>query len=344
MRVGYNPNKDKKQQFGDYFHQIIIPVYIPDHSGYFKDSFKILQYCLDSLFKTIHQKTFISVVNNGSDKDVTNYLNRLKETEKIHEIISTTNVGKLNAILKGFVGHNFSFVTITDCDVLFLKSWQEETYKVFENFPKAGAVCPTPSSKSLRSNTFNIWFDLLFSKSLYFTKVKNPIALKAFATSVGNPEMYNTAHLEKYLTVANGDFHAVVGAGHFVTTYRKEVFEKNIVKYSNFMLGGDSEERFLDLPVVQNGMWRLSTENNFAYHLGNVEEGWMEQTLREIKPNDFSANSPILLKDVRSSKIEFLLKHKIFPRIIARKQIWYYCLKLKGLSTEEAIKYTQRNE
>ena len=342
MRIGFNPEKDKKIAQSNYFHQVVLPIYIPNDEKYFKDSFVILKYCLESLLKTIHSKTYITVVNNGSENKVTDYLNELHKTGKIHEVIHTTNIGKLNAVLKGFIGQDFEFITIADCDVLFLKDWQEETYKVFEKFPKTGAVCPTPSSRSLKNHTFNIWFDLLFSKSLRFTKVKNPNALRAFAKSVGNPDMYKSCHLEKYLTVANGNFRAVVGAGHFITTYRKEVFEKVDVKYSNFMLGGDSEEKLLDLPVVKKGMWRLSTEDNFAYHLGNVEEQWMEEILTAIKPNDFFPQSAITVKKNKFSKIKFLFQYTLLAKVITRKKIWLYCLRLKGLSKQEAIEYTER--
>lgn len=342
MRLGFNPNRDKLKKADDFFHHVVIPVYIPDAEGYFKNSFKILKLCLESLFKTCHPKTFVSIVNNGSSKEVQNYLNELLIQGSIHELIHTHNIGKLNAVLKGFSGHDFTFVTVSDCDVLFLNNWQKETYNVFEKFPKTGAVCPTPSSRSLKNHTSNIWFDLLLSKSLRFTKVKNPAALKAFAESVGNPNMYHNCHLEKYLTVANGDFRAVVGAGHFITTYRKEVFEKSNVKYSGFMLGGDSESKLLDIPVVKKGMWRLSTEDNFAYHLGNVEEKWMNEVFKEIKPNDFLPQSPIILKNIRFSKIAFFLKYKLFSKIISRKKIWIYCIILKGLSKKEAINYTQK--
>lgn len=341
MRVGYNPNKDKLKEPNDFYHQVIIPVYIPNQDGYFKDSFKILKYCLESLFMTIHQKTFITVVNNGSGHYVKDYLDELLKDKKIHELINTQNIGKLNAVIKGVSGHNFKFVTVSDCDVLFLKDWQKESYAVFYEFPKTGAVCPTPSSKSLKSNSFNIWFNLLFSKSLRFTKVKNPEALKAFAASVANPNMYNSLHLEKYLTVAKDDFKAVVGAGHFVTTYRKEVFEKSNIKYSSFMLGGDSEDKLLDLPVIKKGMWRLSTEDNFAYHMGNVEEQWMRETLEKIKPNDFFPELPVNLPDIKSSKAAFIVKSILFKKIITRKKIWNYCLEIKGLSKDEVEKYNK---
>ncbi|WP_337992967.1 glycosyltransferase family A protein [Flavobacterium sp. KACC 22758] len=342
MRVGYNPNKDKIQKTNVFFHQVIIPVYIPNQEGYFKDSFKIFEYSLKSLFKTIHSKTYITVVNNGSCLEVMDYLTNLHKEGKVHEVITTTNIGKLNAIVKGISGHNFTFITITDADVLFLTNWQEETYKVFEKFPKTGVVCPTPSSKSLKNYTFNIWFDLLFSKSLQFTKVQNPLGLKAFAISVGNSNMYNNIHLEKYLTVSNDNFKAVVGAGHFAATYRKEVFENSKIKYSDFMLGGDSESNLLDLPVIQKGMWRLSTEENLAYHLGNVEEKWMKEMLHKIEPNYFLPSEPIILNKIKFSKVAFIFKHKLFSKILTRQKIWYHCLKLKGLSKDEALQYIKK--
>ena len=54
MRIGFNPNKDKIKEVDEYFHQVIIPVYIPNKHGYFKDSFQILVHSLESLFKTSH--------------------------------------------------------------------------------------------------------------------------------------------------------------------------------------------------------------------------------------------------------------------------------------------------
>ena len=220
MRVGFNPHKDKTQTKSDYFHQVIIPVYIPNQEGYFKDSFEILKLCLDSLFKTIHDKTCITIVNNGSCIEVVAYLNDLFHKNKIQEVIHTTNIGKLNAVLKGISGNSFPLITVSDADVLFLNGWQEASYSVFDAFPKTGAVCPTPSSRSLRTYTANVYWDLFFSNKLKCTPVVNPDALKMFGLSVGDANFYNPIQLKKYLTVTNEDKKAVVGAGHFVTTYR----------------------------------------------------------------------------------------------------------------------------
>ena len=146
MRVGYNPYKDQILE-GTYHHQVVIPVYIPNQEGYFKDSFAILKLCLESLFNTIHNKTFITIINNGSDQIVSHYLDSLLEEKKIHELIHTENIGKLNAVLKGLAGHNIELVTISDADVMFLPNWQMETVKVFKAIAKAGVVGIVPQFK-----------------------------------------------------------------------------------------------------------------------------------------------------------------------------------------------------
>ncbi|QKJ64800.1 glycosyltransferase family A protein [Flavobacterium sp. M31R6] len=338
MRVGFNPHKDKIQIESDYFHQVIIPVYIPNEEGYFEDSFKILKLCLDSLFKTIHNKTSVTIVNNGSCLGVVAYLNDLFQKNKIQEVIHTSNIGKLNAVLKGISGNNFPLITVSDADVLFLNGWQEASYSVFEAFPKTGAVCPTPSSRSLRTYTANVYWDLFFSNKVKCSPVVNPDALKMFGLSVGDANFYNPVQLKKYLTVTNEDKKAVVGAGHFATTYRAQVFDNLESRFATFKLGGDSEGQFLDIPVVKKGFWRLSTADNYAYHMGNVLEDWMQVEVSKLMQNDKESNFE--LKPIQpSSKLAYFVKSKLFGKLILNKKIMKYYLIWKGLSKEEAKKY-----
>lgn len=338
MRIGNNPHKDKLQSKTDFFHQMIIPVYIPDQNGYFKDSFQILKYCLESLFKTCHSKTYFTLVNNGSSQEVQNYLNGLLDQKKIHELIHTTNIGKLNAVLKGLSGHKFELITITDADVMFLNDWQNATYEVFIKFPKSGAVSPVPSSKLYNYYTHNILIEHFFSKLLRFTKVKHPKAMEEFALSVGNPEFYNIDHLDVYLTLEKSGCKAVVGAGHFVCTYRADVFLDRKENYSPYSLGGNSEELFLDKSVINKGYYRLSTEGNYACHLGNVLEPWMEIRLAQnyFQPSDVES---IDLKDIKFSKLYLWISNKLVALIMTRKKIKKMFLKYKGLSKEALNRY-----
>lgn len=336
MRVGFNPNKDQPLQKSEYFHQIIVPVYIPNHEGYFRDSFKILQFCLESLFKTTHINTYFSIVNNGSCTEVSDYLNNLKRQNKIQELIETSAIGKLNAIFKGLSGHQFPLITIADADVLFKSEWQQATYQVFEHFPKAGAVSPVPSSKMFNYYTENIISKLMFSRKLQFSNVVNPNAMKAFAESVGNTEFYKEIHLKKYLTIDKGGFKAVVGASHFICTYRQEVFENQNQNFTNYMLGGNCMGKFLDKSVVDKNLWRLSTEDNFAFHMGNVVEDWMVKTFEDISEEKAVFDSTNFIK-IKSRK--FNLLNKVFSKLMAHKNFRLYFLKFKGLTKQQAANY-----
>ncbi|GAA3779673.1 glycosyltransferase [Flavobacterium ginsengiterrae] len=337
MRVGFNPQKDQKQINSEYFHQIIIPVYIPNQEGYFKDAFIILKYSLESLFKTCHNKTYITIVNNGSCAEVACYLQELFVGNKIHELIHSTNIGYINAMLKGVCGQNFPLITTADADVLFLEGWQKNTYNVFEAFPKAGAVCPTPSSRSYKTHTSNIFWDMIFSKKMQFSTVKNPAALKAFGHSVGNPNFYNKYQLSKYLTLTNNDLKAVVGAGHFVVTYRAIIFNE-LSKHTPYVLGGGSDDMF-DLPVIKKDFWRLSTEDNYTYHMGNVYEDWIDKIFQEIKKNNPEKIHIPTFTFYGNKKWLYILKSKIFTKFIFQKFILKLFLKSRGLSKEAITQY-----
>lgn len=337
MRVGYNPNKDQTITPTDFTHQVVIPVYIPNQEGYFKDSFQILQYCLESLFKTCHAQTFITIVNNGSSTDVRDYLNKLLTQNKIHEVSHTHNIGKLNAIFKGVVGHSFPLVTITDADVLFLNNWQMATYKIFKAFPKAGVTGLTPQFKLFENLCGNLLFDNIFSDKLKFTDVTNQAALSFFYDSIGWDKNYNHDYLKKALTLTRGNCRAIVGAGHFVATYKGSLFAK-IPARINAKLGKDSE-RFLDELPLQFGLWRLTTEDNFAFHMGNVEEPWMGEKMKKLhKPSP--VNEKIVFESYeKTGLLSYFIKNKLFTKFISVRWMYKLFLKWKKLPKEMIQKY-----
>lgn len=339
MRVGFNPHKDRQQIPDDYFHQVILPVYIPSFDGYFKESFRILHYCIDSLLLTIHAKTAITIVNNGSCDTVVAYLNDLLDSRKIQELIHTSNIGKMNAVLKGLAGNQYPLVTVADADVMFLHGWQKATYALFENFPNVGAVCPTPSSRSYKTFTSNIFWDYFGSGKLQFTDVINPNGLKAFAHSVGNDQFYNKYQLEKYLTLSEGNERAVVGAGHFLSTYRKEVFGKTLPKHTKYNLGGNSEKDILDIPVVRAGYYRLSTADNYAFHLGNVEEPWMETVFESLQNTPVDELKKPGLKEKKGTLIGYYIKTRLFSKIIFHKKVLRLFFRFKGLPAQMITTY-----
>ncbi|MEO7975757.1 glycosyltransferase family 2 protein [Flavobacterium sp.] len=328
MRVGYNPYKDQPNNNSTYLHQIIIPVYIPNQEGYFKDSFAILKLSLESLFATTHDKTFITIVNNGSEAIISNYLDSLFKENKIHELIHTENIGKLNAILKGLAGNNIELVTISDSDVQFLPNWQNETVKVFAAVPKAGVVGIVPQFKMYESNCGNVLYDNLLSSQLKFIPVKNSTDLIKFYDSIGWDRNYNHDYLKYALGLEiNSDFKVLVGSGHFVATYKKDMFSE-IVTYIGYKMGGNSEG-YLDRLPLKKDYWRLTTHDNYAYHLGNTYEDWMAP-INELK-SDTEMISSNFNKNRKQSRFLYFIKNRLFVKFLSVKWIMKLFLKYKKL-------------
>ena len=339
MRIGFNPHKDTLNEKTEYKHQIIIPVYIPNHEEYFKDSFKVFKICMQSLFKTVHDKTFITIVNNGSCNELVTYLDELFADNKIHELIHTDNIGKLNAILKGLAGNEIELVTIADSDVLFLKNWQSETVGVFNNFPKAGVVGIVPQFRTFGQFCGNLIVENLFSKKLKFSPVKDIDGLKKFYYSLGwKEEDFKKNHLELTLTIERNSKLAVVGSGHFVATYKKEIFKK-IPTYIEHKLGGESE-KYLDKALLKFGLWRLTTNDNYAYHMGNVYEEWMSEALNSFKNEPVDIISLTNKRNLKEEgKIWFYFRNVLFVKFFKKRKYRKIFYKYKGIPKQMIGKY-----
>lgn len=331
MRIGLNPQKDKEITFSDYLHQIIIPVYIPNQEEYFKESFDVFKICLQSLFQTTNKKTFITIVNNGSGNFVKDYLDGLLKSNKIHEVIHTENIGKVNAVLKGLVGNNIELVTISDADVLFLKDWQKETFNVFKTFPKVGVVGLTPQFGMFKSYCSNLIWDNFFNSNFKFLPVKNKEALIQFYDSIGWKRDYNPDYLEYALGLeAPNGLKVLAGSGHFVATYKKAIFE-NLIPYIGYKMGTRSMGYIDQLPFEKD-YWRLTTYDNYAYHMGNVlEEAFKEK----LALNEKAEVEPIISFDFlvhrKTSKLLWLIKNKVFSKILRIKKIYKLFLLYKKL-------------
>lgn len=317
MRIGNNPHKDKVIVQSDYLHQVVIPVYIPHQEGYFKDSFKIFQLCLQSLLNTVHNKTYITVVNNGSCKYVIEYLDKVYQNGQIQELIHTENIGKLNAVLKGLAGNIIELVTIADADVLFLENWQEATTRVFSALPKAGVVGVVPQFNMFKNKSGNIIFDNLFNKKLKFIPIQSSEGLIRFYDSIGWDRSYNKDYIKYALGLEHNDVKVFVGSGHFVATYKKHMFHE-MKSYLHYKLGGDSENYLDTLPLTYD-YWRVTTYDNYAYHMGNILEDWM-CAIAPIKNN--STVIDLGFKEhKRANALIILLKNRLFTKFLFKYSI-----------------------
>lgn len=341
MRLGDNPTKiGKLVERTACDHRVIIPLHIPHEEDYYKDAFRIFEICLHSVRKTAYSPLKISVISNGSSVLINQRLSILYSKGSIDElIIEREGIGKINSILKALRTTEERLITITDADVLFQNRWEEQVVKIFESFPKAGAVSPVPVFRKHFELTHNIWFDYFFSSKLQFESVTNEEELEMFAKSLGwlwlEPTWKDTI-LKLHAT--NG-VKAVVGCPHFCATYKREVFQNLPKENSIYKILGDSEYKYTDLPVLKNDGYRLSTDDNFAFHLGNIYEPWMQKRFDSLYQEVIRYRSYTHLPMLKRTRIAFYLKQILFKRILKKTRVTRYILQKKGLSREQIFNF-----
>lgn len=333
MRKGINPTKTNNKINLQSSHRVILSVYIPNlEEEYFKHAQEVFKLCLESVLHTVHDKTRISIIINGCCMEVEQLIYSYKDTNPLIDQVFFTreNLGKINAIY-AIIKSNFEpLITISDSDVLFLKDWQEESIKVFRNFPQAGMVSPVPSSKGYLYSTGTTLYYGLFKGKIRFQDVQDPEAMDNFQKSVGT-KFFNSIHLQKYLVVANSNAEAVIGCGHFVGTFRKEVFEHSPTKVCEFRVQGGSEEAYLDEPNDLGGFLRLATLGNFAYHMGNTPAPWMHDKLEEIKISGKNPSEPSLILPAQPfSKVEVKIGRFLWVNLFYRfRKQFFWSLGMK---------------
>lgn len=344
MRKGENPVRDQLLDNQKAHHRIILPLYIPsENEEYYKDAFSIFEYCLFSLHKTSFSKIKVSVVCNGCADSVHQKLTPLVEQNYIDQlIIEKQKIGKINSILRALRTAEEEIITISDADVLFCEGWENAVVDLFQAFPKAGAICPVPVFRKQFHLTSNIWLRYLFSSKIQFLPVKNPEAMTRFANSIG----WSWLDI-KYKDVigtlrSKNDKIAVLGCSHFVSTYKREVFEHLPKENSAYLLGGDSEFLYTDKPVLQMGGYRLSTYDNYAYHMGNVREQWMKEVFESLQSNPKVDIFPKLKQLKRNPLVNYSVLESLFKYVLTIKWIKRKLLKSKGLNPVQIINFTEK--
>lgn len=320
MRIGSNPNVNKSIRVHDASHRVIIPIYIPNNEGYFKDSFTVLKVCIESLLLTINNDTAVSLISNGSSDAVNSYLNDLYHSGKVDRVIfNKDNVGKMNAIIAETRASFETFITYSDADVFFDKGWLQQTYQMFKDIPQAGFVSmnPTPKNYSHADSTIVANFrQLLFHKK----KVKDVCQfddLLHFHSSVGRNIQFTEQMFDATLLCVNNMKPYIIGAGHFCCTIRKSPTLPYVPEEKSYIgVSGGSESVYLDVPFDKTGLWRLSSPKAYVWHMGNVlEKAWADEklvSLENFKESEFTfhdlpTQKPIQLVDL----LPFALRTKI---------------------------------
>ncbi|NVK52992.1 MAG: glycosyltransferase family 2 protein [Flavobacteriaceae bacterium] len=319
MREGINPAKLDPYIEKKYYHRIIIPIFIPDFNGYFKNIFEVYKLCLESAWLTQHGKSAITVVNNGSCEEVNQWLNELHKEGKIETLIShSSNIGKVDAILGAARSCREDLITLTDSDILFKNGWQEAVEKVFLNFSKAGSVAPFPISRHL----------YYYSTSTQKAVVQGKLSFSFEKATVQNLReieqnylCYNWSFEKEYdgllPIVGSSSGKAVLGSGHQIMTVRRDAIFSMPYNPSFIKISSGSESNWIDKPIDDFGFWRLSTIDTMVQHMGNQLTPNNLRTFEFVYKNETNPE-PLKLPPFIPKKTSSLLK-RMYSKIFRLK-------------------------
>lgn len=278
MRIGSNPEKEKARKLSYKRHRVIIPVYIPDDNHeYFENAVEVFQKCMHSLLQTIDSdKTAITVINNSSKKEITDIIQKLLYQKQIDKQVHySENKGKVYAVLQEARSCYEEFVTICDADVFFYPNWQNEVINIFKTFKDIGVVGITPDA-NLAFYCNNSLFTNRFL-SVKQGKVVEDKDFELFEEGINKPGFFiskNKNWKQKQYYLEKDNVQAVIGAAHFASTYRSELFRKLPFQKPIFVFPG-GEKSFIDEPIDVLGYGRVSLTKAYAYHLGNSIPQWL---------------------------------------------------------------------
>ena len=273
MRKGVNPEKYKKEELPQFLHRVIVPVYIPNlEEAYYKNQLPVFNAFLENLFLTIDLKvTAVTLIDNNCclpiKELIKSYLDNIDKY-----IVYSENKGKVLPVLEEARGVQEKFITITDADVLFYSGWEQAVFEIFNGHPKAGVVAPLPSpSLAFYENTSVFTENYLFGR-IGYDKIVQDRDAELYLYGMGNSSLLNRENRpyswkEKQYFLKK-EPKAIVGAGHFVATYKSAMF-KGEAKFPVTKFKNGLEKEFIDELCDRRGWYRLSTVNTFAFHMGN---------------------------------------------------------------------------
>lgn len=319
MRVGINPAKLNFNVEKKYHHRIIIPVFVPNFEGYFQNLFEVIKICIESAYLTQHGRSAITVVDNASCPEVKSWLDEKFKSGEIETLIThAENIGKVDAIVGAARACREDLITLTDCDILFKKNWQEEVESLFMNFDKVGSVAPFPVARHLYYHTSSTLKSVLLNQNLSFSF--QPTDEDMLIKDVyGSYDWNYEKSYDGLLPVINSKGHkAVIGSGHQVMTIRREVFFQMPLQPSFIKIGSNSELNWIDEPINNHGYWRLSTVKNFVSHMGNNVTSSEREQFANLQKNNQVPEIIRLPKfsGKKFSKIEQRVWIKLFEKLM----------------------------
>lgn len=257
-------------------HNITITtiVHIPYLGGYWEYSLDVLEICINSISAGMRLPFDLMVFDNGSCREVQNYLAEKKNQGKIQYLImSDKNLGKVGAWNVLFSAAQGEIIVYADSDVLFYDGWFDESLGILEAFPKTGMVTAQPMRG--RPDYYEVNSTALVEiendPSISFRKGKlipNEILEKVRLGLGYSKEYYKSNNLDPFIDVElfRNNRIAYISASHFQFLSKRSILQQLVPFNGDKAYGGDNQ---LEYGMNKLGYWGLSTTDYLVHHMGN---------------------------------------------------------------------------
>lgn len=252
-------------------------IHIPELKDFWAESLEVLKLCLQSLHENTGQPFDLMAFDNGSCREVRDYLIESHEAGKIQFLfLSKYNLRKIGALKILLAAAPGEIISFADSDVYFLPGWLDSTLEVLEAFPEAGQVSALPTSDRIGQFTASTLKGITADSALKVERGFNLVPeeyREAHRTSIGKTkEQYAEAlkGKEELLITRNGvSAYASAQDFQFTTT-------RSVIEAIGPLILKDKSEYFDPLysPVFEaradeKGFWRLATTDYLIHHIGN---------------------------------------------------------------------------
>jgi glycosyltransferase involved in cell wall biosynthesis len=323
-REGQNPMKWLQPTSQPRRITVTTIVHIPGLRDFWAESLDVLKLCFQSLHDNTGQPFDLMVVDNGSCREVREYLLESQSAGRIQFLtFSSYNLRKLGALKILLSAAPGEIISYADSDVYFLPGWLDASLKVLEVFPEAGQVTALPTSDRIGQFTASTLKGIERDQSLKVRRGYDlvPACFKeVHRLSIGKSKQQYAQTLqgkEEVLIVRNG-VSAFASAQDFQFTTTRRVLEsigplvlKDRSEYFDPLYSPAFEAR-----ADEKGFWRLSTTDYLVHHVGNrmpaSTEGsaWIfqESARQSSLPNASQPRPGIKSRVLRSTKVRRILK------------------------------------
>jgi glycosyltransferase involved in cell wall biosynthesis len=252
-------------------------VHIPELKDFWTESLEVLKLCFQSLHQNTSQPFDLMVFDNGSCREVRDYLIECHAAGKIQFLFfSSYNLRKIGALRMLLAAAPGEIISFADSDVYFLPGWLDATLKVLETFPEAGQVTALPTSDKIGQFTASTLNGIAGDASLTVKRGFDLVPMRfkdAHRTSIGkSKEQYaQTLQGKEEVLITRGGVSAYASAQDFQFTTTRRVLDA-----IGPLVMKDKSEYFDPLysPVFEaradeKGFWRLATTDYLIHHIGN---------------------------------------------------------------------------